>query len=90
MVEGVHKLFNSSRVVPPMNIEDVDVIRAKLLERVLDRDVQGLGVVPQKLRLLRNFLEARAALVVRRELRYLSRYASSGAECEHTFVAMTI
>ena len=38
----------------PVDVEDVYVVRAQLLERCLDRDMQRLHVVPRVMDLLRN------------------------------------
>ena len=45
VVERVHELGDRSGVVPPVDVEQVDVARLEFLEAGLERDVQTLGVV---------------------------------------------
>ena len=53
-VEGVHDLLDGGGVVPPVEVQDVDVGRAELLERRFDGEVQRLGVVAHELAFLRD------------------------------------
>ena len=45
VVEGLHQLGNGSRELPPVDVEQVDVVSLKLLERIGQRSVEGLGMV---------------------------------------------
>ena len=45
VVEGVHDLGDGGGVVPPVDVEQVDVARLELLEARLERHAQALGVV---------------------------------------------
>ena len=45
MMKAVHHLFDASGIVPPVNIEQINIGRAELLEGILDGDVKGLDVV---------------------------------------------
>lgn len=44
-MQAVHHLLNAGGVVPPMEIEQVDIVDAQLFQRFLDEDVRGLDVV---------------------------------------------
>ncbi len=46
MVQRVHDLFDAGVVVPPVNVKNVDVRGAELLERIFDAYVEGLEAVP--------------------------------------------
>ena len=45
LVEVVHDLLDAAPVVPPVNVQKVNVRRAQLLERSLDSEVHRLGAV---------------------------------------------
>ena len=45
MMETIHHLFDASGVIPPVNVEQIDVGRTKLPEGIFDGDVKGLDVV---------------------------------------------
>ena len=62
IMESVHDFFDASGVIPPMKVEDIYVVRAKLAQRILYRDMHRLGIVSGVMRALRNF--RRTALVV--------------------------
>lgn len=51
-MQTVHDLLDARGVVPPVDKEDVDVVRTELLQRCLDGHVQRLYVVPEVLGLL--------------------------------------
>jgi hypothetical protein len=51
-VEGLHKLRNARREVPPMNIEDIYVIGLELLERRFERNTERLSAVTTMVDLL--------------------------------------
>lgn len=65
VMETVHDFLHAGGVVPPVNIENIDIAGAKLLERVLDREMQRLDIVTDISRLL---LEVVATFVVGRVL----------------------
>ena len=44
-MQRVHDFLDAGGIIPPVEIEDVDVAGAQPLERLFDRDVQRLGVV---------------------------------------------
>ena len=44
-VEGAHELGDAGGEVPPVDVEDVDVVGLQLLEAVAEGEVQGFGVV---------------------------------------------
>lgn len=67
VVQTVHDLLDAGSVIPPMHIENVDVVCLEFLERRLHGDVQRLDVVPEILRLLLE-LGCFQTLVVRRVL----------------------
>lgn len=67
MVQAVHDLFDAGGVIPPVDVEDVNIIRAELLERRFDGNVQRFGVVANVLRLLLKLGGART-LEIRRVL----------------------
>ena len=64
MIQTLHDLLDPGREVPPMDVQDVDVVRAQLLEGVLNRIVHRLDAVSYKTAVLPWL----AALVVRRIL----------------------
>jgi hypothetical protein len=55
-VERVHDLFNRGRVVPPVQVEDVDIGSAQLFERGFHGDMKGLCVVPRIVHHVRDIL----------------------------------
>ena len=57
-MESVHHLFDTGGVVPPMDIEDVDVASSQPLQRGLEGEVQRLGVVASVVGLLANWSSA--------------------------------
>ena len=38
VMKSVHHLLNAGRVIPPMNVENIDVVRTKLLQGRVDRE----------------------------------------------------
>ena len=44
-VKGLHHLGNGGSIVPVMDVEQVDIVGAQPLERGLQANVQGFGVV---------------------------------------------
>ena len=67
-MEAVHDLLDVGDVVPVVDIEDVNVGRAKALEAALDGEVEGLDVVAAVVDLLGNRIIAGMRVV--RVLRY--------------------
>ena len=63
VVQAVHHLLDAASVVPPVHVENVDVVRAQLLQRIFNRDVHRLEVVARVVRLLRDVILS--TLVVR-------------------------
>jgi len=61
-MKAIHNFLDAGRVVPPVEIENVDVIRAKLLQGRFDGEMQRLGAVSDIMRLLRNFLRCSTTL----------------------------
>ena len=47
VVEGVHDFGDGGGVVPPVDVEEVDVARLEFLQGSFERDVQTLGMVPR-------------------------------------------
>ena len=66
MVKRVHHFLNRSGPIPPVHIQDVDVRGTKLLERFLNGDVEGLGVISGVVGLVSDLILA--SLVVDRIL----------------------
>ena len=64
MMQAVHHFLNTAGIVPPMNIEDVDVACAQLLERFFDGDVQRFHIVADERGLLGELLGWDPALEV--------------------------
>ncbi len=62
MMKAIHDFLDAGRVVPPVEIENVDVVRAKLLQGRFDGEMQRLGAVSDIMRLLRNFLRCSTTL----------------------------
>ena len=62
-MQAVYHLFNRGSKVPPMDIENIDIVGPQFLERRFKGDVQGLQVIPDIRRLL--FDTVVASLVVR-------------------------
>ena len=62
-METIHDFFYGGIPVPPMDIENIDIVGPQFLERRLEGDVQGLQVIPDIRRLL--FDTVVASLVVR-------------------------
>ena len=48
IMQAVHDFFDTGSVVPPMDIEAVDVVCAKLLERIMHTIVHALQIVANK------------------------------------------
>ena len=44
-MEAVHDLLDGGGVIPPVDVQDVDVVSAELLQGRLDRHDHGLGTV---------------------------------------------
>jgi hypothetical protein len=44
----MHDFLDTCGKVPPVNVEEVNVIGAELLQRAIDRDVHGLERVADK------------------------------------------
>lgn len=45
VMKSVHHLLNAGRVIPPMDVENVDVVRTKLLQGRVNREGHRLQVV---------------------------------------------
>ncbi len=45
VVEAIHDLFDWGFKVPPVHVENIDVIGSKLSQTLLDGDMHGLDVV---------------------------------------------
>lgn len=65
-VQAVHDLFDAGHIVPPVEVEDVDVVGAQLLEGCLEGVVQGFGAATDVRGLLLPF--GLVALIVARIL----------------------
>ena len=63
VIQAIHDLLDATGVVPPMDIENIDIVSPQFLERRFKGDVQGLQVIPDIRRLL--FDTVVASLVVR-------------------------
>ena len=76
-----------------MNIQNVDIVGAKLLERVLNGDVQGFHVVPREvdlqLHVVRPTLVVRSVLDGAERATHISDAPLQSTE-QHTLVAITI
>ena len=57
-MKGVDDLLNRGCPVPPVHIQDIDVGGTKLLERSLDRDVEGLRVISGVIHLVSDLILA--------------------------------
>ena len=55
-VQAVHDLLDGGVVVPEMDVQDVNVGSAELLQRLVHGGVEGLEVVPAVERTLLDFL----------------------------------
>ena len=55
-VEGTHDLLNAGFIIPPMNVEEIDIIRPQLLERIAYGNMERLVVVSKMQYLLFNVL----------------------------------
>ena len=62
-MQAVYHLFNRGSNVPPMDIENIDIVSPQFPERRFKGDMQGLQVIPDIRRLL--FDTVVASLVVR-------------------------
>ena len=71
IVEAVHDLLDAAGVVPPVKVEDVDVIGAKLPERGVDGVVKGFRVVSSEVRFLWDLFGGGSACVICRVLSYI-------------------
>lgn len=91
MVQAVHDLFDAGGVVPPVHIEDVDVRRAQLLERIFSGEVHRFGVVPDVVGLLAYVLGSLLVIscVLQTEVSPGEQGAWISLPQRHTFVAMT-
>lgn len=45
VVKTIHNLLNTGRVVPPVDIEDVDIIGPKFLQRSFDGYMHGFDAI---------------------------------------------
>jgi hypothetical protein len=61
-IESMHDFLDTCGKVPPVNVEEVNVIGAELLQRAIDRDVHGLERVADKVRLKRFHISSMAAV----------------------------
>jgi hypothetical protein len=50
-IESMHDFLNTGSEVPPMNVQQINVIGTKFLQRTVDRDMHGLEGVADKVRL---------------------------------------
>ena len=44
-MESIHNLFDCGGIIPPMHVQDINVCRPELFERLLDRGIQILDAV---------------------------------------------
>ena len=52
VVETIHHLLDRGIVVPPMNVEKVNIVGAELLQACVDAEVHTLGIIPVIVHLL--------------------------------------
>ena len=52
VVQAVHNLFDARVIIPPVQVEDVDVVRAQLLQRAVQGHIHRLEIVADKTCLL--------------------------------------
>ena len=52
VVETVHDLLDVGRVVPVVNVQDIDIVRAEALQAILHREHERLDVVARVVNLL--------------------------------------
>jgi hypothetical protein len=50
-VETMHDFLNTRSEVPPMNVQQINIISTQLLQRTVDRNVHGLEGIADKVRL---------------------------------------
>jgi hypothetical protein len=62
-VESVHHFLDAGRVVPPVNIEQIDVGRPELLQGTLDSEMHGLDVITAIQNLLLDSVVAKLSVV---------------------------
>ena len=58
VMKCVHDLLNRGGPIPPVHIQDIDIRRAQFLDGRLDRDVEGLCVIPGVIHLVGIFIFA--------------------------------
>ena len=54
VVKTIHYFLNTGRVVPPVDIEDVDIIGPKFFQRSFDGYMHGFGAIAVKVGLLQD------------------------------------
>ena len=57
-MKRVHDLLNRGGPIPPVHVQDIDIRGAQFLEGCLDRDVEGLCVIPGVIHLVGVFILA--------------------------------
>lgn len=65
VMQGAHRLLDGSGVVPGVDVEDVDVVTPKLLERCINGDAQRLRAVASALGPLWKLFFGRVTLPAR-------------------------
>jgi hypothetical protein len=55
-MQGIHDLLDGGIVVPPMNVQDIDIGGPEFLEAGVDRNVHAFGIVPYVVDLELNVL----------------------------------
>lgn len=97
MMKRVHHLLDAGVVIPPMNVKDIDIRRAQLLERVFDAQMERLQTIPAEVSLdgdacvitfvVRSVLKNECSV---RYLIKLSRGQSAAhLRCDHKLVSDT-
>ena len=86
-MESIHNLFDCGGIIPPMHVQDINVCRPELFERLLDRGIQILDAVTTIIDL--DWNRVIASFVVRGELGREPVSSVYGNSRVLTFVAMT-
>ena len=55
-VQRVHNLLDGRAMIPPVQVENVEIRSTQLLERSFYRHIEGLGVVTRIVDLVRNIV----------------------------------
>lgn len=64
VVEALHDLLARGRVLPPVQVQNVDVIGLELLERLLDGDLHALRVVARAVNNVQSMFHRRRGMSV--------------------------